>query len=69
MGTRRVTYGKRHFTINRCIESVLSITVNEDLFLEQLDVKTSFLHGYLDKEIYMHKPKRFAERGKANKVC
>lgn len=36
------------------IRTVLSITVIEELFLEQLDVKTTFLHGDLDEEIYMH---------------
>lgn len=32
---------------------VLSIVASKELYLEQLDVKTAFLHGYLDEEIYM----------------
>ncbi|KAK2378762.1 putative mitochondrial protein [Trifolium repens] len=51
------------------IRSVLSIVASEELFLEQLDVKTAFLHGDLDEEIYMHQPEGFLEKGKENKVC
>ncbi len=38
------------------IRIVLSIMVAEDLHLEQLDVKTAFLHGELVEEIYMQQP-------------
>ncbi|GKF31909.1 retrovirus-related pol polyprotein from transposon TNT 1-94, partial [Tanacetum coccineum] len=36
---------------------VLSIVASEDLHLEQLDIKTAFLHGDLDEDIYMTQPK------------
>ncbi|CAJ2639359.1 unnamed protein product [Trifolium pratense] len=51
------------------IRSVLSIVASEDLYLEQLDVKTAFLHGDLVEEIYMHQPEGFLEEGKENMVC
>jgi hypothetical protein len=35
------------------IRIVLALVALLDLELEQLDVKTAFLHGYLDEEIYM----------------
>jgi hypothetical protein len=38
------------------IRIVLSIVAAEDLHLEQLDVKTTFLHGDLEEEIYMQQP-------------
>ena len=40
-----------------------------DLHLEQLNVKTVFLHGELEKEIYMLQPEDFAKIGKENLVC
>ena len=35
------------------IRVILSIVVAENLHLEQLDVKTTFLHGDLEEEIFM----------------
>nr|GEV65401.1 cytochrome P450 704C1-like [Tanacetum cinerariifolium] len=40
---------------------VLSIVASEDLHLEQLDVKTTFLHGDLDEDIYMTQPEGFQD--------
>ena len=38
------------------IRTILSIVATEDLHLDQLDAKTTFLHGDLDEEIYMAHP-------------
>ncbi|GJW67995.1 putative RNA-directed DNA polymerase [Tanacetum coccineum] len=46
------------------IRLVLSIVAVENLHLEQLDVKTAFLHGDLDKDIYMTQPEGFQSAGK-----
>jgi len=51
------------------IRTVLSIVAVRDLHLEQMDVKTTFLHGDLEEEIYMHQPVGFEERGKESLVC
>jgi hypothetical protein len=34
-----------------------------------MDVKTSFLHGDLEEEIYMKQPKGFVVKGKKERVC
>ena len=45
------------------IRTMLSIAANMDLEVEQLDVKTAFLHGDLEEEIYMHQMEGFVEKG------
>ena len=50
------------------IHTILSLVAKEDLHLEKLDVKTVFLHGDLDEEIYMAQPWGFEVKGKENLV-
>jgi len=51
------------------IRVILSIVAAENLHLESLDVKTAFLHGDLEEEIFMAQPKGFEVQGKMNFVC
>nr|GFC77178.1 retrovirus-related Pol polyprotein from transposon TNT 1-94 [Tanacetum cinerariifolium] len=46
------------------IRVVLGLTASLDLEVEQMDVKKTFLHGDLDKEIYMEQPEGFQVKGK-----
>ena len=50
------------------IRTVLSIAASMNLEVEQLDVKTTFLHGDLEEEIYMQ-PEGFVKNGKEHLVC
>ena len=40
-----------------------------DFEVEQMDVKTTFLHRDIEEEIYMKKPKVFMVEGKKELVC
>jgi hypothetical protein len=51
------------------IRTLLSIVAMHDYELEQLDVKTAFLHGELEEVIYMDQPEGFVVPGKENLVC
>eukprot|EP00253_Pinus_taeda_P003501 PITA_03501 len=51
------------------IRTILSLVAAEDLNHEQLDVKTPFLHGDLDEEIYMQQPQGYEVKGKEKLVC
>ena len=47
----------------------LGLAASMNLEIEQLDVKTAFLHGDLEEEIYMDQPEGFEVKGKENLVC
>ena len=51
------------------IRIVLSLTSTLDLEVEQMNVKTSFLHGDLEEEIYMKQLDGFHVEGKEDYVC
>ncbi|KAK1631579.1 hypothetical protein QYE76_005894 [Lolium multiflorum] len=51
------------------IRAFFGIVAMHDLELEQLDVKTAFLHGELEEEIYMDQPEGFVVPGKEDLVC
>ena len=51
------------------VRLLLSIAVLEDWDIEVLDVKTAFLFGELDEEIYMEQPEGFVKQGQEKKVC
>ena len=51
------------------IRTILSLVVVEYLHLEQLYVKTTFIHGYLEEDIYMQQPQGYDVKGKENLFC
>ena len=51
------------------IKTVLNLVAIDDLHLEQVDVKISFLHGDLEEKIYMQQLEGYEVKGKDNLVC
>eukprot|EP00253_Pinus_taeda_P008240 PITA_08240 len=45
------------------IRLLLSVVASFDFEVEQMDVKTTFLHGDLEEEMYMKQPEGFAVKG------
>ncbi|GJZ14399.1 retrotransposon protein, putative, ty1-copia subclass [Tanacetum coccineum] len=53
----------------RAIRILISIVAFYDYEIWKMDVKTAFLNGYLDKDIYMVQPKGFVDLKHPKKVC
>ena len=51
------------------IRIILGLVATLDLKCEQLDVKTAFLHGELEEEIYIEQREGLKTKGKENLVC
>jgi len=47
---------------------LLAVAALEDLDIQSIDVKTAYLYGNLDEEIYMEQPEGFKLPGKEDKV-
>ncbi|KAJ9561599.1 hypothetical protein OSB04_006759 [Centaurea solstitialis] len=51
------------------IRTLIAISALKGLYIHQMDVKTAFLNGYLNEEIYLEQPEGFVVPGQENKVC
>ena len=51
------------------IRVLFALASIHDLYIHQMDVKTTFLNGDLDKEVYMEQPEGFVLPGNKKKVC
>ncbi|KAG7592586.1 GAG-pre-integrase domain [Arabidopsis thaliana x Arabidopsis arenosa] len=51
------------------IRFFLSMVAHFDMELQQMDVKTAFLHGYLDETIYMEQPEGYVDERYPDRVC
>jgi hypothetical protein len=51
------------------IRSVLSLVASNNWNLHQMDVKTTFLNGVLQEEVYIQQPQGFEVPGKEDLVC
>nr|KAJ0219061.1 hypothetical protein LSAT_V11C300140140 [Lactuca sativa] len=51
------------------VRLLLALAAIHNLVIHQMDVKTAFLNGDLDEEIYMKQPEGFVMPGNEHKVC
>ncbi|GJV11833.1 pol polyprotein, partial [Tanacetum coccineum] len=51
------------------IRTIIAIVALRNLEIHQMDVKTAFLNGDLEEEIYMNQPEGFIAPGQEGKVC
>jgi len=51
------------------IRVILGLAASLNLEVEQMDVKTTFLHGDLEEGIYMEQPEGFLVKDKEDYVC
>ena len=51
------------------IRMLLALAAKQDLEVHQMDVKTAFLHGDLEEDIYMRQPEGFTKPGQEHLVC
>ena len=61
-----IDYGETFSPVVRfeSIRTVIAVAAQNGLTLHQMDVKTAFLNGELEEDIYMQQPEGFVERGK-----
>ncbi|KAM1525528.1 hypothetical protein ACFX10_009984 [Malus domestica] len=53
----------------KSIRILLAIAAYHDYEIWQMDVKTAFLNGYLEEELYMTQPEGFMSKSEKPKVC
>ena len=53
----------------KSVRIMLAIAAFHDYEIWQKDVKTAFLNGFLEEELYMMQPEGFVNPKGANKVC
>ncbi|GJT09221.1 DNA polymerase zeta catalytic subunit-like protein [Tanacetum coccineum] len=51
------------------IRTLIAIAAIHNLVIHQMDVKTAFLNGELNEEIFMQQPEGFVVKGQERKVC
>ncbi|GKB40741.1 zinc finger, CCHC-type containing protein, partial [Tanacetum coccineum] len=67
----RINYFDTYALVARIstIRLLIAMALIHNLIIHQMDVKTAFLNGELDEEVYMNQPQGFIMPGNENKVC
>ena len=67
--TEGLDYFDTYSLVINSIRMVLAIVALRNLEVHQVDVKTTFLNGDLDEEMYMEQIEGFFAPGQENRVC
>nr|GEV90522.1 hypothetical protein [Tanacetum cinerariifolium] len=69
--TLRIDYEETFFPVAdiRAIRILIVIAAYYDYEIWQMDIKTAFLNGYLNEEVYMEQPEGFVNLKYPNRVC
>jgi hypothetical protein len=51
------------------IRTILSLAVSQGWILRQLDVQNAFLHGFLDKDVFMRQPPGYEDQALPHYIC
>ncbi|KAD4585342.1 hypothetical protein E3N88_22943 [Mikania micrantha] len=51
------------------IRLILSIAAQHNWHVHQMDVKSAFLNGHLQEDVYIEQPMGYIQKGQENKVC
>jgi len=51
------------------IRTIILIAAEMGWKIHQMDVKTAFLNGFIQEEVYIEQPQGFEVRGKESHVC
>ena len=51
------------------IRTIILIAAEMGWKIHQMDVKTTFLNGFIQEEVYIEQPQGFEVRGKESHVC
>ena len=51
------------------VQIVLALTVSFNWNIHQLDILNAFLHGFLDKEVFMEQPQGFVYENYSDYMC
>ena len=66
-----IDYTKTFFHVSKkdSLRIILALVAHFDLELQQMDVKTAFINGHLEEEVYMKQPERFSSSNGEHLVC
>jgi len=69
--TYEMDYKETFLPITKCtsIRCFIALATLEDMEIHQMDVKTAFLNGELEEEIYMEQPQGFVHQRGEHLVC